>query len=412
MGSLLFLLLLFAGMYLLYERKQCLFSINRTMAFAAITPPATLSVARGYLNETSTVPMPSINWASKGIADVVDYIGFPSYDTLQLASKAAFYMSVVPSGSPPGTNVSFHRQFYGPSVQCAPANTSDNAFFQTYKSMLWNDTTTIATRADFETKNYKWKYYHEAKKDTWVTENINYTTGENTDRPTNWYPLMNIFTAVSPLSGERYWANTNDDESDPSRNDQYNNWSPPVSLKYVSWLNAQYAYGFNASKVTQNGTSWVAQRIYIQSSSEQLVCILGNASFDVDFQYVDGVQTLAAYTISDWKPFWVPLYARYLMGIRDKVTNKLLDPEHFRAVQSYMGVYTAFTSLLNGNVTTTLSATRRYDTDNQQWSFDGNVTVSEGTSKLLQHGLSACEGIRGNAVSDSLFCYSFFIWGV
>lgn len=386
--------------------EWCSFSIIRTMAFAAITPPATLSVGRGYLNDTSTVPMPSINWASKSIADVVDYISFPSYDTLQLASKAAYSMSVIPSGSPPGSNVTFHRQFYGPSVQCAPSNATDDAFFRKYKNSLWDNSQTIPTRKDFETEDYSWNYWRQLGNKTWVSKGVNYTEGERTDRPTNWYPLMNIFSAVSPFSGEQFWANTTyDNDTDPGNIDEYGNWWPQIRLNFSVWSNSQYSYGFNSSDVNLNGSRWVAQRLYIQSSDQQIACTLGNASFDVDFQYIDGVQTLASYTISDWKPFWVPLYARYLMGTRDKATNKLLDPEHFRGLNSYMGVYTAFTSLLNGNVTTTLSAMRKYDTDARVWSFDGNVTVAEGTSKVLQHGLSACEGVRGNAVS-AVFIFS------
>jgi len=33
---------------------------------------------------------------------------------------------------------------------------------------------------------------------------------------------------------------------------------------------------------------------------------MGNASFNVDFEFVNGVQTVSQYSVTEFEPFWVP----------------------------------------------------------------------------------------------------------
>lgn len=118
---------------------------------------------------------------------------------------------------------------------------------------------------------------------------------------------------------------------------------------------------------------------------------MGNASFNVEFEFVNAAQTKAEYRISGFESALTPYYGGYMEG-----ANGIPDSTYL--LNSYMAIYLAFSSLLNGNVSTTLTQHRNIE----YTSFDGNVTVYEGSSKVLQHGLSVCEEFVNGYVSPSV----------
>ncbi|EPE27565.1 hypothetical protein GLAREA_04356 [Glarea lozoyensis ATCC 20868] len=355
------------------------------LPFTAITPPATLSVSYGFKNESVITSMPAINWKSRSIADVMTYYSFPTYSSLQMASRAAMQMNVLPI-APPAQNVSFHRQFYGPSVQCAPANESQLAAFHTYRDLLWDDPDNIvADRAFFETGKLKWPNATDPE-----------TKKVFIDMPNAYAPLMNVFSAFTPTAGGRGWSGSASTSVNITQPDTYNNWwsGTPRDINVTKWWNPNYSSFSNSMNGLFNGVPYTPQQIYAQTSDQSIVCSMGNASFNVDFTFVDGVQTQSDYVISDFQTFWAPQSAIHTATYLT-TDGENIDPEHFREMHSYMGIFVAFTGLLNGNVTTSLSnivtipnISKLKPSDILH--FDGNAIVASGTSESLKNGLSAC----------------------
>ena len=132
---------------------------------------------------------------------------------------------------------------------------------------------------------------------------------------------------------------------------------------------------------------------------------MGNASFDVDFDFVDAVLTVAKYRISMFEPVWTPLHGYEVQAWENPLANSTILPDGFwNPTKSYMALYLAFSSLLNGNISTSLTNSFvQYPPDGVQVAFDGQATIYDGSSKILQHGLSACDDIVANFVSRPFF---------
>ena len=347
----------------------------RSLPLSGITPPATLSVVPGFHNESRPLSLASLDWNSPNFFDEEDSIAQPSSDVLQIATLAAQSMAVIPP-APPAANSSFHVQYYGPTLQCNTANSSQQSNLDYYAKALANSSLLAATRGLYESGNLTW--------------------GED-GPPGMTAPLMNVYSAFSPYAGEQGWLSRSSPLEDGSYDyapDAYNNWIadvPPGSVSGVAL--PEWAVGSG---------SFTTQQLWIQTSDKGLVCIMGNASFDVDFEFVDAAMTVAAYSISLFEPFWMPLDGNSLYAIVP--ANLTTWPEDFwNPSKAYMAVYLALSSLLNGNVSTTL--TNSFDEnwfDAAQTEFDGNVTIYDGSSKILQYGLSACDEFVKNFVS-SLF---------
>ncbi|KAH8685694.1 hypothetical protein BGZ60DRAFT_522978 [Tricladium varicosporioides] len=355
------------------------------MALAGITPPATLSVGPGFRNQTIVTSLASINWNAKGFTNILGYNGHTSSEVRQISSSSAQSMSIIPI-TPPNGNSTFYTQFYGPTVQCSPANSSQIPIFDEYAFKMWNTSYTMASKAKFEAGlgSNSWNVLANA-----------------TARTSPWYdaPLMNVFSAFSPYAGDRFWFGANIFSSltpsgPGSTIDENNNWSPGINSTLIS--NAMPQWRNPAWKRTPSSTAnslalFIVQQIFIQTSTDSIVCSMRNASFSVRHEFVNGVQTVAEYTITDSKPFWVPSQSGDFQSLTDPVTNVTPSTDYWRPYYSYMSVFQAFTALLNGNISTTLMDIVALDNPKGKFLFDGNVTVNTENSKILQHGLSACD---------------------
>ncbi|KAL6718596.1 hypothetical protein ACLMJK_002830 [Lecanora helva] len=303
---------------------------------ADITPPATLSVVSGFNNDSRPLSLASLDWNSSKFFDEENFIAQPSSDVLQIATLAAQSMAIIPP-APPAANSSFHIQFCGPTLECSIANSSEQPNSDYYAKALAKSYPLAATRDLYESGKLRW----------------------GDDGPSSpSAPLMNIYSAFSPYAGQTE--------------------IPPGS-----------AGGVVLPNWTSDSRNFTTQQLWIQTSDKGLVCIMGNASFDVDFEFVDAALTVAEYSISMFEPFWMPLEGQDLFG---KEPNDFANlPDFFWSPsKSYMAVYLAFSSLLNGNVSTTLTGMLD-DNDLPKTPSDGIVTIHDGSSRILQHGLSACD---------------------
>lgn len=339
------------------------------MPLAGVTPPATLSVISGSRNESQHISLASIDWSSVNFLDEAalnsDFQGaLPSSEVLRIATLAAESMAPV-SAMSPAVNSSFHVQFVGPTMQCSVASGSQQIVFDNYTTALANDL--IAT-----------KYLSESGKLRWVGV-----------APLPPVPLMNVYSAFSPMAGQQGWMPETDLNDEGV--DVYNNWVPGYGF-----FNSFYKYF--PVKYKGNDTV-VMQHLLIQTADQALSCTLGNASFDVRYEFVETAPPLIQTSISKFVPLWTPVQP---FGGSSAGSSK-------NPLYSYMAVYLAFSSLLNGNVSTTL--TNSYKNAEQdshhndtsvyisKYTFDGNVTIYDSSSKILQHGLSACDDFKQSHVS-------------
>jgi hypothetical protein len=78
---------------------------------------------------------------------------------------------------------------------------------------------------------------------------------------------------------------------------------PPEYSEYYEYEESSFTGG------------WMRTRqLWVQTSNESLVCILGNASYDVDFEFVNGVQTTARSVTTDFEPLWLPAFGTNDLG--------------------------------------------------------------------------------------------------
>ena len=352
-----------------------LLKLPRSLPLAGITPPATLSIVPGFHNESRPLSLASLDWNSTNFFDEEDSIAQPSSDVLQIATLAAQSMAVIPP-APPAANSSFHVQYYGPTLQCNTANSSQQSNFDYYAKALANSSLLAATKGLYESGNLTW--------------------GED-GPPGMTAPLMSVYSAFSPYAGQQGWLSGTSPLEDGFYDyapDAFNNWIADVPPESVS--------GVALPEWAPGSGSFTTQQLWIQTSDKDLVCIMGNASFDVDFEFVDAALTVAEYSISLFEPFWMPLDGNRLFEMVP-ANFTTLSGDFWNLSKAYMAVYLALSSLLNGNVSTTL--TNSFDEnwfDAAQTDFDGNVTIYDGSSKILQYGLSACDEFVNNFVS-SLF---------
>ena len=123
------------------------------------------------------------------------------------------------------------------------------------------------------------------------------------------------------------------------------------------------------------------QQLWVQIANQAIVCLLGNASYDVAFEYINGAQSVRQ-NIVEFAPLWMPAVGGYT------AINSGISPPIPASTYSYVAVFTALTSLLSGNLTLQVGVRNgsRSDTSKLKWAMG----VQEETSKVLRTALSAC----------------------
>ncbi|CAI6292817.1 unnamed protein product [Periconia digitata] len=335
------------------------------MALAGLAPPATLSVVSGSMNHTGKVSWPSLDWNTTRFYDMESHAAQPSPEVLRIATLAAESMAVI-LPTPPAPNSSFNLLFFGPSMQCSLADSSQNSLLENLADAMANESVMKVTKSLFESSKLRW--------------------GEQ-GIPGGIAPLMNVYSAFSPSSGRMGWLREfGDYVIFPV--DAFNNWTPNNTLEFQLRSNSDDVLADH----------WeIVQQLWIQTADQGIVCTFGNASFNVLFEFVNAVQTKVEYVITDFTMYKV-------RDVGYQVTPyHQYSPGVIAGLNSYMAMYLALSGLLNGNISTTLTNGEDHG-NSQRITFDGNVSVYEGTSKILQHGLSACDEIvagywtRDNAI--------------
>jgi hypothetical protein len=110
----------------------------RCLGFAGITPPATLTVVSKNLTYTSSVPV--LNFSKPG--------WLVETNIQRIALQAAVGFAVVPLEAPaPSLDWSYDLDFFGPTMRCAVANSTDQSTFnQITNSFETNDGVFIASQ--------------------------------------------------------------------------------------------------------------------------------------------------------------------------------------------------------------------------------------------------------------------------
>ena len=332
------------------------------MVLAGLTPPATLSVVPGTFTETRLTSLPSLNYTLAAYADTTAIGTNPSAEVLQLAARTAQSVEILPA-TPPATNASFHQQFFGPSVQCSPANATQQAFFDHYTFALGHSEPLIVTKPALESGNLTWS-------------NETRVLGD---------PFMLVYSAFAPFAGYNGWLNTMTTlpNYQPFQVDRYNNWVPDFPDSFYKPGPPNYWNALNNTGIFQSHD--VVQQLWVQTADQSLVCMMGNATFDVQSVYIDGVRTMLDYTTSNFEPVFVPSGGLEDVSLRvNGTTQGRLSLGEQREIASYMAHFLAFSGMVNGNVTMTLM-------DNPEDVVADTELLYEQSSNVLTLGLSACE---------------------
>ncbi|KAE9377871.1 hypothetical protein N431DRAFT_500616 [Stipitochalara longipes BDJ] len=349
------------------------------MGFALVTPPATLVVVPGSDNSTKPTTWPTLDWSLPGwIDDQTSAV--PANSVLDVGTLAAFEMKTA-SISPPASNSSYLLSFYGPSLQCNAPNATQQLVFDYYKQSLINKSG-IYTPDIWEQKNpaATWKY----------------------DPVQGLFETFLAFSAFAPAEFLWYSSDTLShtqnvgiDTGDPWV-DQFGNWEvdlPPTFSNLTI---------FGDSKSSNTTT----QQFWILTASVSIVCILGNASYDVNLEYTNGQQTISQST-KDFTPLFMPQAGTSFddFQILEEVLSNNATP-HIQHVippstYSYMSVYTAFTGTLSGNVTLAIwdnQTTPALNANDSTYT----LSVAEQTSHVLTTGLGACQDTVPSAWFNTL----------
>ncbi|KUJ06311.1 uncharacterized protein LY89DRAFT_633084 [Mollisia scopiformis] len=324
--------------------------ISWLTALAGVTPPGTLSVVPNLLNETRLTSLASPNWNSAAFFNNFTLVE-PSFRIMAMATQVADSMAITPL-TPPQPNSSFTLNFYGPSLQCSAANSTQQPAFDYYTNAIGagansNGQYPTLTKSTFENGN--------------LTLNF---TGEQAG------PYMAVLSAFAPYEGSQGWFRGDTSNTltyspiSSSQTDQYNNWDVDFPFNDVDF-EPQYTH---------------TQQLWLLTSTDQYVCILGNASYTAELEFTNGVQTKVAYTTNDF----VPIYMNEPEGIG--ATTLPAD------TLSYMSLFIALTSLISGNVT--LGTTPPYNT--LPGSTSVNMQIWDSSSRSLMTGLSACDDFTNN----------------
>jgi hypothetical protein len=328
------------------------------MALAGVTPPGTLAVVPGQFNTSSLTSWPTFNWNSPNwtsIANFYDYAPLPTPLVLGLAMQTAESMEIVPI-TPPALNASYSFPFYGPALQCEPANSTQIPVFEYYTSVLATTTEMIFTQSSFENMN---KSEYSSKFPISIVS----------------WPFMLQYSAFAPILGFNGGVPTffGPENFNPGDYDQFNAWAVELPPDFLG------PTGYSASMPLQ---------LWLQTSNESLVCTLMNSSFQVDFEYTAGTQRITPGNITYLEPV--------LVGTGLETGSVTLFNPGTLAKSAYMSVFIAMTNMLNGNVTTTI-CDMVLSPENEPYTNGYNITqLSDSSSRVLLTGLTACEDFTDN----------------
>lgn len=310
--------------------------------------------------------MGQVDWNLGSFYDVQSDFSLPSSEVQGVAIQAAIGMEVV-SIKPPEPNSTFSMQFYGPAVKCTPLNSTHQIVLDYYNNVT-------RTSRQFVTRN---SLDLELKNNTVFNDN-----SAKTIRSFN--PL--VFSAFAPYGGIQGWF-FGIDSKDPV--DQFNNWDVdlPWEMEYLGY------------KVSETLPDDIVQQLYVQTATDGFHCTMGNASYNADFEFINGLQTSVKYSTTDFLPMMVKRSGGGAGGgaMREEIVRGPYNGTYHTTLElSYMAIWTSFASLISGNISLGYREIDR-SSDNKR---DTNLTLVQTNSRILLNGLSACTEITNNYWSD------------
>jgi hypothetical protein len=238
-------------------------------------------------------------------------------------------MAVIPPPAP-ALNATFGIQFYGPTLQC-------------------NDTNNFQK----ESFNFFSRRYAEQGKiftaDLWKEGN---------------YSNFLVYSAFSPtiqVVNQRYYRDG------PGTPDAYRNWQAEIiPLKRGG-----------GEDETGKMVGIIPQELWVQTAASNIVCSLVNASFDIGFEFTNGVGKVARQHVVIQPP--APPSNTTALNIRSEELGE--DITKYKKTP-YFVTFQAFGNTLFGNVSMTRTM--------------GTTFLAEQSSPMLQTGLVACDEIGYN----------------
>ncbi|PQE04770.1 formylmethionine deformylase protein [Rutstroemia sp. NJR-2017a BBW] len=348
----------------------------RIMSLAAITPPSTLSVVPAVRINTRPTSWPAIDWGSRDFSNILSSIvgtssftNTPSSSFLQVATDTAQQMEILRIPAP-STNATYRQNFYGPTVRCSPANETQQRYFDFYTSALANESLVVATQSSFEGKKLN--------------------PPPDPSKLLRGNPFMLFFSAFTPLTTT---LNAILDSGDTNNNgparvsgsvDKFNNWLARIPGSfYADSIGTEGPHAPGMASLSDEAV----QQIFVQTSNQSLVCYLGNASFAIEMAYVNGIQNVVDTTVTDFIPLLAPMASEDLFDLSTGTAYNSTTTDEFIQRNAYIAYFLALSSVLNGNITTSVS-------DNMDYIVGDTMTLWDSTSKVLQNGLSACEDFK------------------
>ena len=158
---------------------------------------------------------------------------------------------------------------------------------------------------------------------------------------------------------------------------------------------------WEVSNITGKVPNIKASQLWLQTAEQAIICSVVNASFDVNFNYTNGIGRVTHQNIqiqpytSNAVPLQTTTSALSLdFGLRygntlQSVNGSSADLEElFHFVQAAEATFLSLTNLLNGNVTLISS--------NSSCRHDCPLAFQQATSRILQTGLIACDELANN----------------
>jgi len=250
---------------------------------------------------------------------------------IKIATEAALTQTIIPPPAP-GLNTSFSTNFYGPTVQCSTPTQYQQGQFDNFSNK-----TSI--------------------EDSVVTAQLFNDSGVN---PSSYdFLLLSAFSPTTQIANDDSYLLG--DEPDPS-----GNWDTIIS-------------GKNA-----NGT----QQLWIQTANSSFVCALVNASFAVNFNYSDGVGTVASQSVTV-----LPGNNTFANGI--DVGDYVGGADNFTT--AYFTTFLSLGSMIFGNISLedVKSCLTIANLDGGE-KCNSQAVIAEESSRALSTGLAACDEISNN----------------
>ncbi|KAE9376403.1 hypothetical protein N431DRAFT_462240 [Stipitochalara longipes BDJ] len=308
------------------------------MKLASLLPPATLGViSRPHVIQNTTevwnLDTNQQHWTIDNIYGADDnsslLLGIPppllqpAPLVLSSASESAETIAILPL-KPPAANSSYNLQFTGPSFQCEHATEDEMIIFNTYINAFAAETLTFPSVAAYPS----------------VPEEV---------QSTKTFPDALLYSAFS-ISLLNYTA-----AASGARFDSYNNWVAGVPLHL-----------FNQ---TSN------QQIYIQTYRESIVCTQFSATFDIQLDFIDGIQTISQYDIT----------------LVDPIIAINFNSSEDSTFDAYYSSFVALGNMIFGNVSLLIDSTENSGGDPQL-----SIKYKDVNSRVLQTGLIGCSEFTNN----------------